>query len=58
MKYLFLLIAYICTAIQTQAQCDCKQEFIKIKNHVEQNYAGFKDKVSVNNISKYYLKNI
>jgi hypothetical protein len=53
MKYLFLLIAYICTAIQTQAQCDCKQEFIKIKNHVEQNYAGFKDKVSVNNISKY-----
>jgi hypothetical protein len=53
MKYFFLVIAYICTAIQTQAQCDCKQEFIKIKNHVEQNYAGFKDKVSVGNISKY-----
>ena len=53
MKYFFLVIAYICTAIQTQAQCDCKQEFIKIKNHVEQNYAGFKDKVSVSNKSKY-----
>ena len=53
MRYIFLLVAYIGTAIQTQAQCDCKQEFTKIKNHVEQNYAGFKDKVSVSNISKY-----
>jgi hypothetical protein len=53
MRYIFLLVAYIGTAIQTQAKCDCKQEFTKIKNHVEQNYAGFKDKVSVSNISKY-----
>lgn len=53
MKYLFLLIAYIGTAIQTQAQCDCKQEFTKIKNHVEQNYAGFKDKVTSDKVENY-----
>jgi hypothetical protein len=52
MKYL-KLFSFIAMTIQIQAQCDCNQEFTKIKNHIEQNYSGFKDKVSVSNISKY-----
>ena len=52
MKYL-KLFSFIAMTIQIQAQCDCNQEFTKIKNHIEQNYSGFKDKVSVSNVSKY-----
>ncbi len=52
MKYL-KLFSFLAMTIQIQAQCDCNQEFTKIKNHIEQNYSGFKDKVSVSNVSKY-----
>lgn len=53
MKYIFLLIAFLGITIQAQAQCNCKQEFAKIKNHIEQNYAGFKDKVTNETLQEY-----
>ena len=53
MKTLLISIALLGLPILTQAQCNCKAEFSKIKNHLESNYAGFKDKVTTNNIKQY-----
>ena len=53
MKTLLISIASLGLTILTQAQCNCKAEFSKIKNHLESNYAGFKDKVTTNNLKQY-----
>lgn len=53
MKTLVLSIAFLGLPILMQAQCNCKEEFSKIKNHLESNYPGFKDKVTTSNIQKY-----
>lgn len=53
MKSLFITIAFLGLPFLTQAQCKCKEEFSKIKNHLESNYAGFKDKVTPKNSKKY-----
>ena len=48
-----LIIAQTSSYQQIEAQCNCKEEFSTIKNHIELNYAGFKDKVTVSNIQQY-----
>jgi hypothetical protein len=53
MKTLVLSIAFLGLPILMQAQCNCKEEFSKIKNHLESNYPGFKDKVTTSNIQIY-----
>jgi len=53
MKSLFITIAFLGIPFLMQAQCNCQEEFSKIKNHLESNYAGFKDKVKTSNINKY-----
>jgi len=53
MKNLFLSIGLLGLPFLTQAQCNCKEEFLKIKNHLESNYAGYKDKVTPKNIKQY-----
>ena len=53
MKSLFITIAFLGLPFLMQAQCNCQEEFSKIKNHLESNYAGFKDKVKTSNINKY-----
>jgi len=53
MKILIFTIAIFGVPLLTQAQCNCQEEFSKIKNHLESNYAGFKDKVTISNINKY-----
>jgi hypothetical protein len=53
MKSLFITIAFLGLPFLTQAQCKCQEEFSKIKNHLESNYAGFKDKVTPKNSKKY-----
>jgi hypothetical protein len=53
MKNLILSIAILGVPLLTQAQCNCLEEFSKIKNHLESNYAGFNDKVTTSNINKY-----
>jgi hypothetical protein len=53
MKSLFITIAYLGLPFLIQAQCNCQEEISKIKNHLESNYAGFKDKVYTSNINKY-----
>jgi hypothetical protein len=53
MKSLFFSIAFLGLPFLTQAQCKCQEEFSKIKNHLESNYAGFKDKVTPKNSKKY-----
>jgi hypothetical protein len=53
MKSLFITIAFLGLPFLTQAQCKCQEEFSKIKNHLELNYAGFKDKVTPKNSKKY-----
>jgi hypothetical protein len=53
MKSLFITIAFLGIPFLMQAQCNCQEEFSKIKKHLESNYAGFKDKVKTSNINKY-----
>jgi hypothetical protein len=53
MKSLFITIAFLGIPFLMQAKCNCQEEFSKIKNHLESNYAGFKDKVKTSNINKY-----
>jgi hypothetical protein len=53
MKNLILSIAILGLPLLIQAQCNCKEEFAKIKSHLESNYAGFKDKVTTSNIEQY-----
>jgi len=53
MKNLILSMAIFGIPYLTQAQCNCQEEFSKIKNYLESNYAGFKDKVTTSNINKY-----
>jgi hypothetical protein len=53
MKFLIFTIAFLGLPFLMQAQCNCQEEFSKIKNHLESNYAGFKDKVTPKNIKKY-----
>ncbi|WP_439516146.1 S41 family peptidase [Sediminibacterium sp.] len=53
MKSLFITIAFLGLPFLMQAQCNCQEEFSKIKNYLESNYAGFKDKVTANNIKQY-----
>ncbi|MFN6378977.1 MAG: hypothetical protein ACK4WD_06865, partial [Flavobacteriales bacterium] len=53
MKTLVLSIAFLGLPILMQAQCNCKEEFSKIKNHLESNYPGFKDKVTTSNLQNY-----
>ena len=53
MKSLFITFAFLGIPFLMQAQCNCQEEFSKIKNHLESNYAGFKDKVKTSNINKY-----
>ncbi len=45
MRTLFISITFSSITFLTQAQCNCQEEFSKIKNHLESNYAGFRDKV-------------
>lgn len=49
MKYRILFIAafYFVTAKICAQPCNCEQEFLDIKSKMEQNYAGFKDKLAV-----------
>ena len=53
MKNLIFSIVIFGVPFLTQAQCNCQEEFSKIKNHLESNYAGLKDKVTTSNINKY-----
>lgn len=53
MKYFVIAASIIFLPFIIQAQCNCQEEFSKIKSHLESNYAGFKDKVSTKNIKKY-----
>ncbi len=53
MKFLVLSLAILGFPLLSQAQCSCKQEFAKIKNYIESNYAGFKDKVKVSKTGQY-----
>jgi hypothetical protein len=53
MKFLIFTIAFLGLPFLMQAQCNCQEEFSKIKTHLESNYAGFKDKVTPKNIKKY-----
>ena len=53
MKNTILSIAFLGLPFLMQAQCNCQEEFSKIKTHLESNYAGFKDKVTPKNIKKY-----
>ena len=53
MKNTILSIASLGLPFLMQAQCNCQEEFSKIKTHLESNYAGFKDKVTPKNIKKY-----
>ena len=53
MKNLILSVAIFGAPLLTQAQCNCIEEFSKIKNYLEANYAGFKDKVTTSNIKQY-----
>ncbi|OOQ58207.1 S41 family peptidase [Mucilaginibacter pedocola] len=54
MKRLLLFIAAIAIAGKVSAQtCNCETEFTYIKNFMEQNYAGFKDKQAQMTKPKY-----
>jgi len=53
MKTLVTSIAFLGLPILMQAQCNCQEEFSKIKNHLESNYPGFKDKVTTRNLQNY-----
>jgi hypothetical protein len=53
MRTLFISIAFSNITFLTQAQCNCQEEFSKIKNHLESNYAGFRDKVTKSNREQY-----
>ena len=53
MKNIILTITLLVAPFLIQAQCNCKEEFSTIKNYIELNYAGFKDKVTVGNIQQY-----
>ncbi|MFY7668356.1 MAG: T9SS type A sorting domain-containing protein [Crocinitomicaceae bacterium] len=53
MRTLFISITFSSITFLTQAQCNCQEEFSKIKNHLESNYAGFGDKVTKSNIEQY-----
>ena len=53
MKNIFIFLSFFFLPIITNAQCNCKAEFSKIKNHLESNYAGFKDKVTKSNLEQY-----
>ena len=53
MKTLVTSIAFLGLPILMQAQCNCQEEFSKIKNHLESNYSGFKDKVTTSNLQNY-----
>lgn len=53
MKNLILSIAILGVPFLTQAQCNCQEEFSKIKKHLESNYAGFRDKVTKSNRQQY-----
>jgi hypothetical protein len=53
MKTLVTSIAFLGLPILMQAQCNCQEEFSKIKNHLESNYPGFKDKVTTSNLQNY-----
>jgi hypothetical protein len=53
MKNTILSIAFLGLPFLMQAQCNCQEEFSKIKSHLESNYAGFKDIVTPKNIKKY-----
>ena len=53
MKNIFIFLSFFFLPIITNAQCNCKEEFSKIKNHLESNYAGFKDKVTKSNLKQY-----
>jgi hypothetical protein len=53
MKTLVTSIAFLGLPILMQAQCNCQEEFSKIKNQLESNYPGFKDKVTTRNLQNY-----
>jgi hypothetical protein len=53
MRTLFISITFSSITFLTQAQCNCQEEFSKIKNHLESNYAGFRDKVTKSNREQY-----
>jgi hypothetical protein len=53
MRTLFISITFSSITFLTQAQCNCQEEFSKIKKHLESNYAGFGDKVTKSNIEQY-----
>ena len=53
MKNIFIFLSFFFLPIITNAQCNCKEEFSKIKNHLESNYSGFKDKVTKSNLEQY-----
>lgn len=47
-----LFICSCCREINAQT-CDCEKEFLFLKEQLENNYAGFRDKVKGNNKKKY-----
>jgi len=53
MKNLFILLLLFFSPFIVNAQCNCEEEFSTVKNHIELNYAGFKDKVTISNIKQY-----
>jgi hypothetical protein len=53
MKNIIFTIVFLGLPFLMPARCNCQEEFSKIKNHLESNYAGFKDKVTQKNIKKY-----
>lgn len=54
MKKIKLIFFATVLSIPTYSQtCDCDKEFQFIKNYIEINYAGFKDKVNASNKNEY-----
>lgn len=53
MKLLLAILALSGLPAILQAKCTCKQEFSKVRTHIEKNYSGFTDKVTPTNISRY-----
>jgi len=53
MRHISITVSILCLPFVIKAQCNCQEEFSKIKTYLESNYAGFKDKVTANNIKQY-----
>jgi Peptidase family S41 len=53
-NFLFPLLALMLLSSGLSAQsCNCRDEFFRLQRYMEQNYAGFKDKVTAGNRAMY-----